>query len=101
MLFRSFRVSYKERQMRTIAQMLLVPKEGVMYIRPIQANMDVRTDFEMLRSIVLDNDLIKDYYGEQKKLRLTKIKRHLENGHTYVTCTEAAEYNGFKKFILS
>lgn len=93
----AFRVALKERQMRTIFQIMLVPNDEKMYIRPIQAKMDIHTDREHLSIEVFDNDVIKKYYGNQKFLRLAKIKRYAENGVTYIKCTEEFSPLGFKE----
>ena len=57
-----FRVENKPKQMRTIFQWALAPKEGVVYLRPIQTKMKVNVDKEKIRIQVLDNESVKKIY---------------------------------------
>lgn len=69
-----FRVATKPREMRTIFQNLLVPKEKKMYVVPIQCTMKIRTDRPHVSLDVLNNQYIKKTYDGKIKYFAT-IKR--------------------------
>lgn len=57
-----FRIENKPKQMRTIFQWALVPKEKTVYLRPIQTKMKVDVTKEKIRVEVLDNESVKKMY---------------------------------------
>ena len=81
-----FRVENKPRQMRTIFQWALSPKESLVYLRPIQAKMNVKVTHEKITMEVLDNEPIKKLYaGKLKhfcKLKVTKDHKHIRTVQT-------------------
>lgn len=81
-----FRVENKPRQMRTIFQWVLAPKESMVYLRPIQAKMNVKVTHEKISIEVLDNEPIKKIYdGAIKhfcKLEVTKDEKHIKTVQT-------------------
>jgi hypothetical protein len=79
-----FRVEYKPRQMRTIFQWALVPKEDKAYIRPIQCKMKLRVTKEKISIDVLDNKIIRKNFPTVK--HLCKLK--LEDGGKYIVASE-------------
>lgn len=94
-----FRIAEKTKDMRTIFQTLIVPKDKVVYVRPIQAKMNIDTDIPHVRLEVLDNDIVKQRYSDQKKLNLCKIERY-KNGEEHVCIkTEAREITSFREFL--
>ena len=91
-----FRVENKPRQMRTIFQWALVPKESMVYLRPIQAKMNVKVTHEKISIEVLDNEPIKKIYdGRIKhfcKLEVTRDEKHIKTVQT-------EQFLGFKDYL--
>lgn len=91
-----FRVENKPRQMRTIFQWALAPKESIVYLRPIQAKMNVKITHEKISIEVLDNEPIKKLYaGRIKhfcKLQVTKDEKHIKTIQT-------EQFLGFKDYL--
>jgi hypothetical protein len=90
----SFRCAYKPRQMRTIFQNLIIPKEKTMRVIPIQCKMEIDTDREFVKCVVLPNDHInKTYKGHIKHFA------HIERDGSNVKCVEESVVNHFKHFL--
>jgi len=91
-----FRVENKPRQMRTIFQWALAPKESMVYLRPIQAKMNVKVTHEKISIEVLDNEPIKKIYdGRIKhfcKLQVTK-------DHTHIRTVQTEQFLTFKDYL--
>ena len=91
-----FRVENKPRQMRTIFQWALAPKESMVYLRPIQTRMNVKVTHEKISIEVLDNEPIKKIYdGTIKhfcKLEVSKDER-------YIKTVQTEQFLTFRNFI--
>jgi hypothetical protein len=90
-----FRVEYKPRQMRTIFQWAFVPKESEVFIRPIQAKLELNVSHEKIHVKMLDNEPIKKIYDGAIK-HFSKIKT-TDDGKTLKTQTEG--FFTFKDYL--
>lgn len=89
-----FRCAYKPRQMRTIFQNLIIPKDKTMRIIPIQCKMEIDTDRELVKCLVLPNDHIsKTYKGHIKHFA------HIQREGSKVKCVEESVVSNFKHFL--
>lgn len=94
-----FRIESKPGQMRTIFQWALVPKTSTVYIRPIQTRMDLRVTKEMVKAVVVDNEIIKKTYDGKVK-HFAKIKE-INNGTEIISRqTNESAVLPFRKFLL-
>ena len=91
-----FRVENKPRQMRTIFQWALSPKDGVVYLRPIQTKMKVNVSKEKIRIEVLDNEIVKKIYKGRIK-HFCKIEP-AKNGDEIRTI-QSESIMPFKRFL--
>ena len=62
-----FRVETKPKDMRTIFQWALAPKESMVYLRPIETKMDLKVSHEMISIKVMKNDMIEKIYNGRIK----------------------------------
>lgn len=86
-----FRVATEDRQMRTILQCLLIPKNLAFYIVPVQTKLEVKTDREYVHAYILPNDHIQVTYG-------SKIKDFIKS-KTAIKATGSTDVTTFKGFI--
>ena len=81
-----FRCENKPRQMRTIFQWALCPKHSLVVLRPVQVKMKLQFTQEKVRVELLDNQNLKDIYGN----RIKHFARIEKRGETFVTVNENA-----------
>lgn len=91
-----FRIENKPKQMRTIFQWALVPKERIVYVRPIQTKMKVNVAKEKIRVVVLDNQNVKKMYKGKIK-HFTKIE--LPDDGDEIRSVQTESLMTFKSFI--
>jgi hypothetical protein len=91
-----FRIENNPRQMRTIFQWALVPKTSTVYIRPIQTKMDLKVTKEMIKAVVVDNQIIKKTYDGRIK-HFSKIKK--EDGGKEIRTIQTEGFRSFRDFI--
>ena len=75
-----FRVETKPKDMRTIFQWALAPKESMVYLRPIETKMDLKVSHEMISIKVMKNDMIEKIYNGRIK-HFTKLKVSVDKTH--------------------
>lgn len=73
-----FRIENKPRQMRTIFQWGFDLKDHVVYVRPVQAKMNVNVSREMIDIEVLNNEIIKKRFNGRIR-HFSKLKIDKEN----------------------
>ena len=76
-----FRVELKPRQMRTIFQWVLIPKESLAIIRPVQCITKVKITKEMISVKVLDNKILKKIYDGKLRHFCKMVPITDNNGH--------------------
>ena len=94
-----FRIENTPDGMRTIFQWALVPKTSTVYIRPIQTRMDLRVTKEMVKAVVVDNEIIKKTYDGKVK-HFAKIKEIKGGAEIISRQTNEETVLPFRKFLL-
>lgn len=94
-----FRIEQKPRQMRTIFQWALAPKEQIVYVRPIQTKMNVKVSKEKIQIKVVDNEAIQKIYNGRIK-HFTKIEVSDNGTHIKSVQTEGVlSFNNWRKAV--
>ena len=93
-----FRVENKPKQMRTIFQWALVPKEHTVYLRPIQTKMNVNVSKDKIQIEILDNEYIKKIYDGRIR-HFTELQ--VSDDGTHIKSVQTESFLTFKGFLAN